>query len=296
LDQRRAHRPGGPSLLVVAAPPRYVAGETTAVVAYLAGQGALPRRARLPAAASGVGGRPTVVGNAETVAHLALIARRDPSWFSRYGGTGPDATVAGPTLVTLAGDVARPGTVIEVLGPTTVGEILARFGDRTGRPRAVLFGGYCGTWVDGLRAVRLPLERGALWRAGVPLGCGLVGVLGPEHCGLGETARLLGYLAGESAGQCGPCLLGLPLLHRVFVRTLGRRPTGRDLRRLRHLAASIEGRGACAMPDGAVRLLESALVVFGAEFSRHWASTACPCRTSDRPVCFPLPANADSRR
>jgi hypothetical protein len=32
---------------------------------------------------------------------------------------------------------------------------------------------------------------------------------GSNVCGLAETARVVRYLAGESAGQCGPCRFGL---------------------------------------------------------------------------------------
>ena len=53
-------------------------------------------------------------------------------------------------------------------------------------------------------------------------------------CPLGEVAQVVQYLAGESAGQCGPCRLGLPDLARAVAagrrwaaarwRTCGRRP------------------------------------------------------------------------
>ena len=36
-----------------------------------------------------------------------------------------------------------------------------------------------------------------------------------DTCPLGEVAQVMQYLAGESAGQCGPCRLGLPDLARA---------------------------------------------------------------------------------
>jgi len=33
-----------------------------------------------------------------------------------------------------------------------------------------------------------------------------------EACGVAETARVVGWLAGESAGQCGPCVHGVAAL------------------------------------------------------------------------------------
>lgn len=122
-------------------------------------------------------------------------------------------------LVTLAGDVPRPGTVLEMWGPTPLGSIVASCAlpgdgtiDGTGPApgAAVLLGGYGGAWASLAGVWSLPVDREALGRVGLPLGCGMIGVLSAHACGLRETARLLGYLADESAGQCGPCALGLP--------------------------------------------------------------------------------------
>ena len=44
------------------------------------------------------------------------------------------------------------------------------------------------------------------------MGAGIVVVLPDSSCGLAETARVIRYLADENAGQCGPCMFGLPAL------------------------------------------------------------------------------------
>jgi len=56
------------------------------------------------------------------------------------------------------------------------------------------------------RPVSAPAERHPL-DAGT--GAGLIAALPADACGIAETARLVRYLAAESAGQCGPCLFGL---------------------------------------------------------------------------------------
>jgi len=256
---------------VVDAPPRYVAGESSALVGYLDGEGAFPRRRRLPVAAAGVGGRPTVVLNAETSAHLGLIARNGAEWFRDAG----DAGSPGSSLVTLAGSVAVPGLVVEVLAATTVGEALSRFGGVDEPPAAVLIGGYEGTWVDGSGAVAAPLGRGALAACGTPLGCGLLCVLDGGHCGLRTTARLVEWLAGESAGQCGPCVFGLPEVAATLSRLAGAGGARRDVRRLRQLTASIVGRGDCGHPTGVVGLVDSALDTFASDLDRHARGRPC---------------------
>jgi NADH:ubiquinone oxidoreductase subunit F (NADH-binding) len=271
IDDRHAHGTDGELRLSVAsAPDRYVAGESSAVVSALEGRGALPARRPLPVAAVGVRGRPTVVSNVESVAHLALLLRFGADWFVQAGsGAAP-----GSSLLTLAGSVAAPGTVVEVLAPVRFGEILGAYGV-TEPPPAVLIGGYAGRWARGDIALDAPVDRAALKHAGLGLGCGLVAPLSHATCGLATTLVLLEYLAAQSAGQCGSCVLGLPSLAadlRAIVEGVAIRS---DVRRLIHKAAGLRGRGDCAHPDGAIALLESALDVFAADVLRHARGRPC---------------------
>ncbi len=272
-------------------PDRFVAGESSAVVAFLEGRPARPRPGP-PAAVSGVHGRPTLVQNVETLAHVALIARFGPDWFRSAGGPGSPGSV----LVTVAGDVARPGAVLEVWDPTPLGRIVtscALPGDGTidgsgpATGAAVLLGGYGGAWAPLADVWALPVDREALRRVGLPLGCGLVGVLSAHACGLRETARLLGYLAAESAGQCGPCALGLPELADRVRALAGSSSSRAAVRRMLQRTDAIVGRGACAHPDGAVHLLESALEVFADDVHRHLRRGSCA--GARRPAAFPVP-------
>lgn len=267
---------------VVDVPGRYVAGESSAVVSYLDGLGALPRRLPQAAAVAGVGGRPTVVNNVETVAHLAVIARNGPEWFAESGDSGSPGT----SLVTLAGEVAVPGVVAELLGPVSVGALLRTIGGLDEVPRAVLLGGYEGVWLDGTVAWETSLGRATLARSHVSLGCGVIAVLGESSCGLATTSRLVRWLAGESAGQCGPCAFGLPAIAEILEAIVDGAASRRDLRRLEQLCAAVDGRGACGHPSGVVALVESALGIFGPELRDHMRGRACePVKSG-----FPLPA------
>jgi len=111
------------------------------------------------------------------------------------------------------------------------------------------------------------------------------------RCGLTEAARVTRYLAAESAGQCGPCLNGLPRIAAAVAELAGsghRRQTLDDLKRWSGL---VEGRGACRHPDGTVRFVRSALVVFEPEIQRH-ARGHCSVGNhgaTDRAPFLPLP-------
>ena len=271
---------------IVDAPETYIAGETSAVVSYLDGRGALPSRGVIPSARVGIAQRPTVVNNIETLSHLALIARRGAEWFCEAGA--PEAP--GSTLLTLAGAVREPGLVVEVVGPVSIGEVLETYGGLSRPPRAVLLGGYEGTWMPGEAAWRTPVERHLLSKLGMSLGCGLVAVLDEDACGLAQTARLVKWLASQSAGQCGPCIFGLPTLSEELDDVVAGRSRKSDVRRLRELATSVRGRGACGHPTGVVTLIDSALDTFAPELRSHLRGEVC--HVTDEAHDFPLPSMA----
>ena len=144
-----------------------------------------------------------------------------------------------------------------------------------------------GTWLEGDTAWQVPFERTALECVDAQPGCGLVGVLPHGACGLVETARIVRYMAGESAGQCGPCVSGLPLIGRACDDLGEGKLRRRGLRRLRSLCGLVFGSGACSHPDGVARLVQSTLDVFEDDVVRHLAGR--PCRASNHPPVFPVP-------
>jgi NADH:ubiquinone oxidoreductase subunit F (NADH-binding) len=134
-----------------------------------------------------------------------------------------------------------------------------------------------------------PWARGyQIWMTGLGAepGAGLIAALPVGACGLAETARIVRYLAGESAGQCGPCRFGLPAVASELERVAAGRTAGLGL--LRRWLGQVDGRGGCAHPSGAVRLVRSALRTFGAELSKH-AAGSCGGTAQALPVPSPGP-------
>ncbi len=263
-------------------PDRYVAGEASAIASLLDGGEARPYFTGRPMAEAGPSGRPTLVHNAETMAHVGLLLRTGAPWW-RSGGT---ASSPGTQLVTLGGGCSRPGLVMELTGSASIGEVLTAAGE-VSPPAAVLVGGFAGTWIEGDVAWQTPFERTALKCVDASPGCGLLGVLPHGACGLVENARIVRYLAEENAGQCGPCVTGLPamadLLDGLAVGSLRRS----GLRRVRELCGTVSRGGACGHPDGVVHLVRSALDTFEDDVVRHLAGR--PCRASFHPPVFAVP-------
>jgi NADH:ubiquinone oxidoreductase subunit F (NADH-binding) len=212
----------------------------------------------------GYRGRPTLVQNPETLAQVALVARFGEHWY-RELGTSADP---GSALVTISGAVSAPG-VYELAFGTPLTALLDAAGGETEPLRAFLVGGYFGTWVEASPALELRLAREDLRSVGCSLGAGVLIALGESSCGLHESARVIDYLARQSAGQCGPCTYGL----RAIADSVAAMASGvahpRERERVERWASEVRGRGACHHPDGATRFILSALQVFGPEVADH---------------------------
>jgi NADH:ubiquinone oxidoreductase subunit F (NADH-binding) len=273
-------------------PEGYVSSAESSLVRYLNGGPALPGFTPPRPFEHGVRGRPTLVSNVETLANVALISRYGAGWF-RSAGT---ASAPGSALVTVSGAARDPG-VHEIAFGTPVRDVLALAGGggEIGGVQAVLAGGYFGSWLPGGTALGTPAAPDALRAAGASFGAGIFLVLPAEGCGLAETARVVRYLAGQSAGQCGPCLNGLPAIADALEQVAfgaggsGRGAHGRALRWLRDLFGLVEGRGACHLPDGVARLAASALRVFADDVRRHERGPCLAAR--GRPV-FAVPSRS----
>jgi NADH:ubiquinone oxidoreductase subunit F (NADH-binding) len=260
-ERERSRRPPV-RLGIRAIPDGYLAGEETALVNHLNGGPLKPTLVR--PFARGVDRRPTLVNNVETLAQLALIARHGDRWF-RAIGTIDDP---GSRLVTISGAVPEL-RVFEIPGGTHVKTVVDAAGGLTADVGAILVGGYFGTWLPGSAIARTTLDVAGLAPYGATLGAGAIVLLPAADCGVVATARIVGYLAGETAGQCGPCAQGLPAIAGALDRLARARGDGHDLARVVRWSAQVRGRGACHHPDGVVRLVASALDTFADEIELH---------------------------
>ncbi len=240
----------------------FVGGQAHAVIELLSGRVGLPVTAWQPAAVSGVRGRPTLLSNAETWAHVWAAAHR-----STGSQIGPPDTV----LLTLTEDGRR--RVVEVLPGTPWDRILSM--QNLGGP--VLLGGYHGTWVPPGALRDLTVDRDRLAAAGLSLGAGVVLTTDPSECPVRVAAAITATLAAARARRCGPCDNGLPTLAAVLDRLASTQGTPDDLVRVADLCGLVTGRGACAHPDGTARMVQSLLTAFHDEVQQH-ATGRCAWR------------------
>ena len=261
-------------------PPRYVGGEESALVHWLNGGPMRPVTVPPRPFERGVDGRPTLVLNVETLAHLALISRFGDAWFRTVGR--PDAP--GTALLTVSGSVASGGVTEVALGSSLQAAVAAS--RPSAQPEALLAGGYFGGWIPWTSCGHLAIAPADLRAAGAGLGAGILVVVPIGACVLAETARIVGYLARESARQCGPCLHGVAAVAGDLARLCTGDADGRVTDRLRSRIDVIDGRGSCALPDGVRRLVASLLNGFPDHVAQHERFGACRRATA---VGLPLP-------
>jgi NADH:ubiquinone oxidoreductase subunit F (NADH-binding)/ferredoxin len=276
----------GKQVRVVQVPDRFISGEGGALVRAVNGETPVPPGHKIRASDSGIGGRPTLLSNAETFAQLAVLAMIGPDEYKAVGTPDEPGTV----LLTVGG-AARYPSVVETPTGVSLGAVLDLCGADAGG--GILVGGYHGMWLSGPSVLNVPVSRAGLASAGGVLGAGVVLALGTGTCPLGEVTRIASYLAGESAGQCGPCKLGLPGLARALAAVTDGSGGVEALDTARRAAAAVVGRGACSHPDGASRFVLSALNVFTDDLAAHVFHTSC-----GRPVqgVLPLPSPAGQLR
>ena len=250
-------------------PPRYVGGEETALVHWLNGGTIRPTAVPPRPFQRGVSGRPTLVLNVETIAHIALLARYGDDWFRSVGLPH----VPGSALMTVTGDLGRGG-VAEVAMGSSLQAIVGACDPRS-QPAMVLAGGYFGGWLPWESCAGLRADPQQLQAAGAGLGAGVLVVAPAGSCVIAETARITAYLARESAGQCGPCVHGVAAVARDLARMCTVDADRAVTERLRSRIDVIDGRGGCALPDGVRRLVASVLQGFPDHVAMHERHGAC---------------------
>jgi NADH:ubiquinone oxidoreductase subunit F (NADH-binding) len=282
IEERAVAAERSPRLRLATVPSHYVAGQESALVNYLNGGPAKPTFTPPLPFEQGVRRRPTLINNAETLAHVALIARRGASWFRQLG----TPSQPGSALVTLGGPVAYPG-VYEIEHGASLRSLIQAAGGSTASVHGALIGGFAGSWVAGELLSGVALSNEHLAAHGASLGAGVVLLLSQNACPVAETARVARWLAGQSTRQCGPCVHGLDALAVAIEEIAGGIAHASAGQRIERLASLTSGRGACGHPDGAVKLILSGCETFESEFVQH--ARHGPCDGCARPPELPLP-------
>ncbi|HSK92770.1 MAG TPA: NADH-ubiquinone oxidoreductase-F iron-sulfur binding region domain-containing protein [Candidatus Angelobacter sp.] len=276
----------------------YVAGEETALLNALAGDRGMPAIRPPYPATRGLGDAPTVVQNAETLAHVAWIIAHSPDAFASTGRERSHGT----KLVTIMGRVAQPGLAEVPLGISLL-DLLDLAGGGTGTTKALFVGGPGGGAIDA-GSLNLPSDYESLTDAGAIIGSGSVLVTDTATC-MVDTARFfVDFSAREACGKAVPCRIGTLRLRETLDRILAGTPRPNDIVLLRELSRKVSDTALCKLERLASGPILTTLDRFAEEYRAHAERGEClagACRTSDLPPLLePLeglaPASDGERR
>ena len=170
----------------------YICGEETAMLESMEGRRGMPRLRPPFPAQSGYLGRPTLINNVETLAHVARILRGD--WTPSR-------------LWSVSGAVAKPGCYEAPLDITTRRLVEDYAGGFTEEPGAIVPGG-AASGILPPAAVDVPLTREALTEWGCGVGSAAVQVFPASYSPLRLLAETMRFFAEESCQKCTPCRIG----------------------------------------------------------------------------------------
>ena len=248
----------------------YICGEETGLIESLEGKRAYPRiKPPYFPAVLGLYMCPTIVNNVETLCHVKHIVNLGAAEYAKLGT--PNNT--GTRIVSLSGDVKRPGYFEIEVGKVTLGELIndPAFGGglRDGRKlKAIIPGGSSSKILkagetfklnrkgaDGQMAkvdvplLDLPYDFDSLMGAGTMSGSGAIIVLDDTRDIVEALANLAEFYAHESCGQCTPCREGSLWMSKALHRLTHGHGRKADADYLLHIAQNIQGRTICAFGE-----------------------------------------------
>ena len=248
----------------------YICGEETALLDSLEGRRGQPRlRPPFPAVA-GLYASPTVVNNVETIASVPSIIDRGSAWFSSMG----TEKSKGMTIYSLSGHVQRPGQFEAPLGVTLRQLLELSGGMREGHELKFWTPGGSSTPILTAADIDLPLDYEGMAGAGTMLGTKALQCFDETTSVVRTTLRWIEFYKHESCGKCTPCREGNWWLVQLLKKFEAGQAQPGDIEKLLDIADDIGGRSFCALADGAVACLTSAIKHFRDEFEQGMKTPA----------------------
>jgi formate dehydrogenase len=211
LDEfRAAGLLDGLSIRLVIGAGAYICGEETAMLESMEGRRGMPRLK--PPFPSEVGylGRPTLINNVETLAHIPAILRLGGEAWAALGARG----ARGVRLFSVSGAVAEPGCY-EAPNGSTAREVIELAGGATAEIGAIVPGG-AASGILPPDALDVPLTRDDLGEWGAGAGSAGVQVFPASYSPLRLLAETMRFFAEESCQKCTPCRIGNRGIHHVL--------------------------------------------------------------------------------
>jgi NADH:ubiquinone oxidoreductase subunit F (NADH-binding)/(2Fe-2S) ferredoxin/NAD-dependent dihydropyrimidine dehydrogenase PreA subunit len=258
----------------------FVCGESTALMASLAGGVGEPSPKDVHTVEKGFLDRPTNLNNVETWANVPLIIEHGADRFAAKG----TAASKGTKIFALTGKVRNTG-LVEVPMGTPLARIVYDIGggasDGAGI-KAVQIGGPSGGCLPA-ELLHLPVDFEAMTEAGTMVGSGGLVVMDSRTCMVDVARYFLDFLIEESCGKCFPCRVGLPRMREIVTDICNGEGTMEKLELLQETAETVSKASLCALGKTAANPVFTTIRYFEDEYRAHILEKRCPAG-----VCKPL--------
>jgi len=264
----------------------FVCGEETALIAAIEGRTRPRQRPPYPAT-SGLWGKPTVINNVETIAHVATIMA--DGW-ERFASMGTERS-KGTKMYCVTGSVRRTGAYEVPIG-TPIRVLVEKLAGGTPdglKVKAVQVGGPSGGCIPE-RLLDLPLDYETLQGAGAIMGSGGIVVIDDKKCMVDVARFFMTFITSEACGKCIPCRVGTKVLLDTLTRISEGGGREEDIPLLEELGASISGASLCALGGTAPNPVLSTLRYFKDEYMAHIRERRCPARVCTKLVTYVIDA------
>jgi NADH-quinone oxidoreductase subunit F len=240
----------------------YICGEETGLLDSLEGKRGNPRLKPPFPAIEGLYHGPTLINNVETLATIPHIIRMGGEAYAKFGAENS----AGTKLVSVSGDVQRPGNYEIELGMSSR-EIIYGLagGPPEGREIKLWFPGGSSSPVLTKDDLDLAYDFDTLAKAGSMLGSGAIIVVDETHSVLEVALKLAKFYAHESCGKCVPCREGTNWTHKMLQRIGTGEATPMDLDIMASVQEQIIGNCLCVLGDAMAMPVGSIVLKFRAE-------------------------------
>ncbi len=257
-------------IIVHAGAGAYICGEETALLDSLEGRRGQPRlRPPFPAVA-GLYASPTVINNVESIASVPAIVANGAAWFSSMG----TEKSKGFTIYSLSGHVKSPGQFEAPMGITLRQLIELGGGMRDGHELKFFTPGGSSTPILTAEGLDIPLDYEGMAGAGTMLGTKALQVFDDTTSIVRTTLRFVEFYKHESCGKCTPCREGSWWLVQLLMKFEAGTAEEGDVDKLLDICDNIGGKSFCALADGAVACVTSAVRHFRSEFEQGYHTPA----------------------
>ena len=244
----------------------YICGEEGSLLNSLEGKHPFPRNRPPYPVTHGYDNLPTVVNNVETLASVPHILLHGAEWYTGLGMNGH----AGTKLISLSGDIQRPGNYEVPLGlplQTLLHEWAG--GPYEGRKiQAVTMAGLSGGFLAG-DDLDVTLDEPSIKSKESFLGAGGIMVFDDSRDMVDMAHNAMEFFTHESCGKCFPCRIGTQRLTERLSGEAGPKNLELWLDEVTDIGRTMKAVSACGLGIAAPLITESLMRYFPDQIQKH---------------------------